>query len=164
MSGIVGLGTVAGMALRFPRTANAVAGTGSFMKRHWKWFAAGAAAIGLYFAASSYLGHRDQANFDRGFGTAEQQYRAALLEANARATETQNNLDLITQRFGFLAEQREGSVTTLIQPQIERITREVQSNPVYGACAITDGVFDATNAAVAGVNASIGAGAPVPAR
>lgn len=162
MSGIPGL--LIGAALRFPRTASAIGATGGFIKSHWKWFVAAGAAVGLYFAATAYLQHRDDANYEKGFATAESQAADLVRDANERAAKDQAALDLITQRFGFLAKEREAAVTTIVQPQIERITREVRDNPVYGACAVTDGVFDATNAAVAGVNASIGARASDAAR
>lgn len=158
------LGAIAGLALRFPTAAGVVTGTGGFLKRHWKWFAAGAACVGLYFAANAYLNHRDQANYDRGFSVAESQAQQLVREANAREQAKQHSLDLITQRFGFLAANRERDVTTIVQPQIERITREVQDNPVYSACALTPGVFDATNTAIAGVNDSLRSVATQPAR
>lgn len=166
MTGIAGLalGPIAGAALRFPRTAAALGGAGSFVKRHWKWFAGAAVIVALGFATVRYLDNRDTMNRNAGFAAAEAQYREALLAANERAEADQNALNLVTQRFAFLAENRERDVTTIVKPQIERITREVQVNPVYAACLLTDGVFDATNAAGAAVNASIGAGAPKPAR
>ena len=158
------LGAIAGLALRFPTAAGVVTGTGGFIKRHWKWFAAGAACVSLYFAATAYLNHRDQANYDRGYSVAEKQAQDLVTAANERERIKQHDLDLITQRFAFLAANRERDVTTIVQPQIERITHEVQSNPIYSACALTPGVLDATNTAIAGVNASIGALAPAEPR
>lgn len=147
------LGLAASLALRFPKLA-------SFLQRYGKYLAIIGAVVGVYLAGSWYLERRDTANFNAGFSKAEVQFAAAVAAANAKAAETQRNLDLTQQRFAFLSEGRAQDIRLVTQPHIERITREVQSNPVYRQCVLTDGVLDATNAAGAAVNSRIAASQP----
>jgi hypothetical protein len=163
MTGIP-LGPAVGLALRFPKSAAAIGNIGSFLKRNWKTIAVIIAVGGACVSVCIYVGHVKKAAHEAGFGEAQAQAQELVRQANQREAEKQKALDLITQRFGFLAQQREGQVTTVVQPQIERITREVQSYPVYQQCRLTDGVFVDTNAVIAAVNRSLGSDALAGAR
>jgi hypothetical protein len=154
---IPGLGFIGGLALRFPRTVK-------FLGRYGKYILIAVAIGGAWFAVVRYLDNRDEANRQAGFAVAEKQVQEALREANERARNTQHELDLMAQRVDFVTQLREAEVTTIIRPQVERVTREVVSNPVYRACTVTDGVFDATNDAAAAANAGISSAAPEVAR
>jgi hypothetical protein len=146
------LGLFAGLALKYP-------GAAKFVARFWKLGLGIALAVGAYFAFAHWLHNRDDAHFKSGGAAAEQQYTAKVNAANAIAAADQKAMNLMVSHFGFLAQNREQDIHVSLQPQIERITREIESNPVYRQCLVTDGVFDATNANAAAVNTRLGAGA-----
>lgn len=147
------LGPIAGFVLKHPKVA-------AFIKRFWKVGLGIALAIAAYFAFTNWLAGERKESFNSGFAAAEQQYATAVEAANQRAAEDQKALDLMRQRFELLALNREQDVKLIVQPQIERITREVQDNPVYRQCTVTDGVWNDLNAAGSAVNARIAPSKP----
>lgn len=144
-------------ALRHPKLA-------AFAKRFWKLGLGIALAVAGYIAFTTWLHHRDDAHFKSGFTAAEQQYTAAVEAANARAEADEKAMGFMVQHADAATQSREQDIHVTLQPQIERITHEIESNPVYRECTVTDGVFDATNAAAAAVNSRIRSSAPAVAR
>ena len=135
-------------AMRHPKLA-------AFAKRFWKVGLGIALAIAAYFAFTTWLHHRDAANVHKGFAQAEQQYTDAVNAANALAAKDQKALDQLQQRFNLLAVNREQDIKLTIQPNLERIEREVSENPVYRQCALTDGVWNDLETTRSAVNAGI---------
>ena len=124
-------------------------------KRFWKIGLGIILAVAAYFAFTHWLAGERKEAFNSGFANAEQQYAAAVEKANEQAREDQTALNQLQQRFNLLALNREQDIKLSVQPQIERITHEIQSNPIYRDCSITDGVWSDLNAAGAAVNTRI---------
>lgn len=96
----------------------------------------------------------------RGFGRAEEQYKAKVEAAN-KITEHDNvSMQLMGTVVGALATQRTQAIDLKVTPQIERIKNEVASDPRYRDCRVSDSVLDAANAARAAVDAGIRASNP----
>jgi hypothetical protein len=158
MTALPGLavGPLAGLALRFPVAAARVLGVGKFLKANWKPLVIGLALVGTVYGGYRYIKHVEHVSYASGFTAAENQARAQVIAANKRADADNTQLKLLQQRYAALSTQRQQQVKIVTQTKIERIHDEVQSNPVYRSCSLTDGVFNNLKDLVATVNASIG--------
>jgi hypothetical protein len=150
------LGPIAGLALRFPGAAKFLFGCGKFFKKNWKQVLVGLAIVAACVSAYTYVKHVEKVSYANGFGAAQAQARAQVEAANKRADADNTQLKLLQQRYAALSVQRQQQVKIVTQTKIERIHDEVQSNPVYRQCALTDGVLDDLQAVAAAVNSSIG--------
>jgi hypothetical protein len=150
------LGPIAGLALRFPVAAAKALGVGKFLKAHWKETLIGLALVGTVAGGYFYVQHVKHEAYASGFTAAENQAKAQVVEANKRAAYDNTQLQLLQQRYAALSTSRQQQVKIVTQTKIERIHDEVQSNPVYRQCSVTDGVLDNLQDLVAAVNASIG--------
>jgi hypothetical protein len=150
------LGPLAGIALRFPVAAARVLGVGKFLKANWKPIVIGLALVGTAVGAYSYVQHVKHVAHDAGFTEAENQAKAQVAAANKRAAYDNQQLTLLQQRYAALSTQRQQQVKIVTQTKLVRIHDEVQSNPVYRSCSITDGVRTQLQDLAAAVNASIG--------
>jgi hypothetical protein len=82
-------------------------------------------------------------------------------KANEQAAKDQARLDQFTLTFGHLATERAQDITLKVEPKIERIEREVASDPRYSDCAVSDGVLNELNGARSAIDAGIAASNPV---
>lgn len=150
---IPALGFIAGIALRYPRLTK-------FLARFGKWIALALAIAGLVWAALSWFNGKIEAADQAGYARAEAQFAEQVRAANEQAAKDQARMDQMALTFGHLATQREQDITLKIEPQIERIEREVASDARYRECVVTDGVLNELNAGRATVNAGIAASNP----
>jgi len=148
---------IAGFALKHPKLFG-------FLKRWGKWIALALVIAGSWWAFTSWRDNLIATADAAGFERAEKQYTDAVNAANAREQQTQGRLDQLQIAFGGLATAREQDITITTQPGIERITREVASNPRYRECVVSSGVLDELNAGRAAVNARVAASSPDAAR
>lgn len=151
----IALGPIAGMLLRFPKTAAALHSSGAFIKAHWKGIAITVGVVAACVSAYAYVKHVEKVSYASGMTAAQVQYKAAVDHANKIAADDQHKLDLLKVKYDDLSNARQTQVVTVTKPIIERITREVQGSTVYRSCTLTDGVFNDLQAEAAGVNASI---------
>lgn len=157
MFGIPFLGTIVGLAMRFPKTAAALHTGGTVIKKNWKPIAIGAAVVIACVSAFIWLKHDEKAHYEAGFGSAQSQYSAAVIAANKIAANDQSQLNVLKQKYDDLSKARQTQVVTVTKPIIERVTREVQSDPVFSSCTVSDSVFNDLQAETAAVDASIAA-------
>lgn len=134
------------------------------VKPFWKPLAIVIAVAGAWWAFTTWRDNLVTAAENRGFGRAEQQYKAAVDAAN-RITEHDNTqMTLFATALGALGQQRAQAIDLHVQPQIDRIQNEVANDPRYRDCRVSDGVLGAANAARASVDADVRASNPAPDR
>lgn len=151
------LGPLAGLALRFPAAAAGLTGFGKFVKINWKQLAIGLAIVGVVSGSYLYVKHLEKASYRAGVTAQFNHDQAIVVAANKRAATDNTQLQKLKDRFNTLSEQRQQQVRVVTQTKIERIHDEVQANPVYRQCSLTDGVFNDLQAVAAAVNSSVGA-------
>lgn len=186
MSGHKGgfLGPLAAFALRYPKTAATAASSASavsnattavataltgatkavadstpvtFIMAHWKFFLGLLIAIVACVSAFIWIKHDEKVHYDAGYSASQSQYSAALLAAGKQASSDQTALTVAKQKYDDLSKTRQIQVVTVTKPIIERVTREVQSDPVFSSCTVSDSVFNDLQAETAAVDASIAA-------
>ncbi len=136
------------------------AGALGFFKANWKPIAGVGIAIAAWWAFDNWRDNLVEAAEKRGFGRAEQQYKAAVDAANKREEEKQKLLDTFALNFGKLAIQRDQQLTVTVQPILDKVKNEIATDPVYRSCRVSDGVRDDINTVRATVDAGIAAAAP----
>lgn len=150
------VGFLMGLALKYPAAAR-------FVQRHGRTMAiAGGVALTAGVAIVSFnvwMGHKlDQARLD-GKAAAQVEYRAAQDKANATVILDNKTIQLIATEVSKRAIEREADLKVVTVPTIERITREVASNPGSYDCAVSGSVLGEINAARAAADRAAGAGA-----
>lgn len=145
--------SLASLALRFPVA-------GELIKIGGKWILIAAVIGGAVWAFNSWKSGLVEEADAAGFERARAAFQHAVEQSNAREQQSQARLDQMAISFGHLAAGREQQISLTLKPMIERIEREVATDPRYSECSASDGVLGELNAGRAGVDASITASNP----
>lgn len=151
------LGFMLAMALRFPKAS-------AFVVKHRKALLTGAAAIliggAALFAFTSWRSDLIKDARAEGRAAAEQEFAAERAKLDAQIKTDNEALAQMSVNLGKLADGRVTQVIRTTAPTIERVTREVYTDPRYSDCAVSGSVLDDLNQARDAVDRTVAASAP----
>src|SRR5205085_11215261 len=128
------------------------------LKAHWKGATIAVAIVGTVAGGYFYVQHVKHEAYASGFTAAEDQAKAQVIAANNRLAADNTALKQLQIKFSGHSVQRQQQVKIVTQTKIERIHDEVQSNPVYAQCRISDGVRAQLEDLTSAVNTAVSSG------
>lgn len=151
------LGFLLSLALRFPKAS-------AFFLKHRKTLLAGGAAIiiggAALFAFVSWRNDLIKDSRAEGRAAAEQAFAAERAKLDAQIKSDNEALAQMSVSLGKLADGRVTQIIRTTAPTIERVTREVYTDPRYSDCTVSDGVLNDLNQARDAVDRTVAASAP----